>query len=268
MPTGLVAQRQNDGTSTAASVAAELVQLIIGQMRPGASLPSEADLALKFGVSRVTIREAIKMLAGRGLLSLGRGRRSIVCEPDGSVLGDFLSWIILYDPKGMFDLIEVRMSLEVQSVALAAERATRPALAAIEARVQDMRHAAQRMDQPGSGEAAELAFHQADVGFHEALAMASGNRILTSLFEAMELPLQRSFFMSRRGRQLRGKDSQQTIDAHERILRCVRAGEVAVAELAMREHLEDARRDMLAAFDVPTRDARHPSAREKDGVRR
>jgi len=250
MPTELAPQRESEKTSTAASVATLLVQMIIGNMRPGANLPSEAALAIKFGVSRVTIREAVKMLAGRGLLDLGRGRRAIVREPDSSVLGDFLSWIILYDPKGMFDLVEVRLSLEIQSVALAAERATRPALAAIEASVQAMRDAARLMEQPGANETAELAFHQADVGFHEALAMASGNRILTSLFEAMALPLQRSFFMSRRGRQLRGKNSQQAIDAHERILACVRAGEVAGAEAAMREHLEDAKRDMLAAINA------------------
>lgn len=235
--------------SASSNVAGELVQMIIGQMRPGASLPSEADLSLKFGVSRVTIREAVKMLAGRGLLNLGRGRRAIVREPDGAALGDFISWILQYDPKGMFDLVEVRLSLEIQSVTLAAMRANRPSLAAIESRVEAMREAARRMDAPFGDLDAERAFHQADVGFHEALAMASGNRILTSLFEAMALPLQRSFFMSRRGRQLRGKDSQQTIEAHERILACVRAGDVAAAEAAMREHLEDAGRDMLAAFN-------------------
>ena len=64
---------------------------------------------------------------------------------------------------------------------------------------------------------AEMAFHRADVGFHEAVAMEGGNRILTCLFEAMAPPLQRSFFMSRRGRQLRGQDSQHTIAAHARI---------------------------------------------------
>ena len=62
-------------------------------------------------------------------------------EPDGAALGDFISWILQYDPKGMFDLVEVRQSLEVQSVGLAAQRATRPALAAIESQVDAMRAA-------------------------------------------------------------------------------------------------------------------------------
>lgn len=237
------------GLSASAQVADELVQLIIGEMRPGASFPSEGELSARFGVSRVTIREAVKMLAGRGLLSLGRGRRAILKEPSSAALGDFISWILQYDPKGMFDLVEVRLSLEVQSVGLAAQRATRPALAAIESQVQAMREAAMRMDGPDGDRAAELAFHQADVGFHEALAMASGNRILISLFEAMALPLQRSFFMSRRGRQLRGQNSQQTIEAHERILSCVRSADLIAAEAAMRDHLAEAGRDMLAAVN-------------------
>ena len=235
--------------SAASTIAGELVQMIIGQMQPGASLPSEGELSARFGVSRVTVREAVKMLAGRGLLDLARGRRAIVREPDGTALGDFISWILQYDPKGMFDLVEVRLSLEVHSVTLAAKRANRPALAAIESRLQAMRDAAALMDVPNSDRDAELAFHMADVGFHEAVAMASGNRILISLFEAMALPLQRSFFMSRRGRQLRGRDSKLTIEAHERILNCIRAGDVGAAEAAMREHLEEAGRDMIAAFN-------------------
>lgn len=241
-------QHHPDGMSAAASVATELARSIIENLHPGDSLSSEAALALKFGVSRVTMREALKMLAGRGLLDLGRGRRAIVTEPDGAILGEFISWIIQFDPKGMFDLVEVRLSLEIQSVGLAARRANRPALAAIETTLQAMRDAAALMDARDGDVAAELAFHRADVGFHEAIAMASGNRILTCMFEAMELPLQRSFFMSRRGRQLLGKDSDQTIEAHERILDCIRAGDVAGAEAAMRSHLDDAGRDMLAAF--------------------
>ena len=54
---------------TAAAVVAEaLAQIVLTEMAPGTSMPSEGDLALRFEVSRLTVREAIKMLAGRGLL--------------------------------------------------------------------------------------------------------------------------------------------------------------------------------------------------------
>jgi DNA-binding FadR family transcriptional regulator len=237
-------KREETGTATA-SVADELVRMILGHMAPGASLPSEAELAIQHGVSRVTVREAVKMVAGRGLLDLARGRRAVVREPDASALGEFMHYIVQSDPRGVFDLVEIRMSLEVQSAGLAARRATRPALAAIESALRGMREAQPRLD---NGED-ELAFHEADVGFHQAIALASGNRILMSLFEAMAPALKRSFFMSRRGRQLMGQTSEHTIQSHQRILHCIRAGDVAGAEAAMRAHLTDANREMRAALD-------------------
>ncbi|HEX4297616.1 MAG TPA: GntR family transcriptional regulator, partial [Devosia sp.] len=177
--------KPGEPTGTAASnVADELVRMIVGELSPGASLPSEAELALKHGVSRVTVREAVKMLAGRGLLELARGRRAVVSEPDSAALGEFMSWIVQHDPKGVFDLIEIRASLEVTSAGLAARRATRPAINAVEANLRNMREAA-RGGKDGPGGENELSFHRSDVGFHEALAVAGGNRILVSLFEAM-----------------------------------------------------------------------------------
>src|SRR5436189_3760941 len=106
-----------------ATVAEALAQVILGEMAPGQSLPSEGELAARFEVSRLTVREAVKMLAGRGLLDVGRGRRAMVKEPSGVAFSDFLSVAIRNDPKGLFDLIELRMSLEVQSATLAARRA-------------------------------------------------------------------------------------------------------------------------------------------------
>ncbi len=88
-----------------------LTELVLGELGPGAQLPSEAALASTYEVSRLTIREAMKVLAGRGLIDAGRGRRAIVREPDGSAFGDFLSAVMRHDAKGLFDLVEVRQGL-------------------------------------------------------------------------------------------------------------------------------------------------------------
>jgi DNA-binding FadR family transcriptional regulator len=236
-----------EGGSAASSIAGELVQMIIGQMQPGASLPSEGELSARFGVSRVTVREAVKMLAGRGLLELARGRRAVVSEPDSSSLGEFMSWIVKHDPKGVFDLIEIRQSLEVLSAGLAARRAARLSINAVEANLIGMREVA-AAGKAGSGGVDEVAFHRFDVNFHESLAVASGNRILVSLFEAMGPALKRSFFLARRGRHLRGQSSERVIAMHQLILDKVQAGDAAGAEAAMRAHLADAARDMQSAF--------------------
>lgn len=166
-----------DQPTAAGAVADHLAQMILSELAPGASLPSEADLAARYDVSRLTIREAVKLLEGRGLLVIARGRKAVVREPDGAAFADFLTSIIRYDPKGLFDLVEVRLSLEVQSATLAAKRATRAGIAAIESELQGMRDT---VGAPGDlmSTEQEMDFHTHDVGFHEAIALASGNRVL------------------------------------------------------------------------------------------
>lgn len=239
-------ETRTDRTSAASAVADALAQVILGELAPGQSLPSEAEMADRYAVSRLTIREAIKLLAGRGLLELSRGRRAMVKAPDGSVFTDFLSSLIRTDAKGLFDLVEVRMPLEVQSATLAASRANRAGIAAIESALQGMRDAlGDTCDFPD--EAAEARFHECDFGFHEAIALASGNRVLGYLFEAMAMPLREGFFISQRGHAFRGHTPHDTIAAHQRILDCIRAGNGRAAADAMRLHLKNTERDIRTA---------------------
>jgi len=235
-----------DHGSAASAVADDLAQVILGELAPGQSLPSEADLADRYAVSRLTIREAVKLLAGRGLLELSRGRRAMVREPDGSAFTDFLTSLVRADPKGLFDLVEVRLSLEVQSATLAAKRANRAGIIAIENALDGMRDAIGDSTD-FADEAAEARFHEFDFGFHEAVALASGNRVLGYLFEAMAIPLREGFYISQRGHAFRGHTLVDTIEAHQRILDCIRAGNGRAAAEAMRVHLKDTERDIRMA---------------------
>ncbi len=230
-----------EGFSAASAVADDLANVILTTMAPGTSLPSEADLASRYNVSRLTIREAVKLLAGRGLVELSRGRRAMVREPDGSAFADFLTAMLHNDSKGLFDLVEVRLSLEVQSATLAAKRASRAGMAAIETALQGMRDAAAEPD-------GEARFHDFDVAFHEAVALASGNRVLGYLFEAMSAPLRDGIAISRRGHASRGHSLKDTIAAHERILEAIRSGNARSAGEAMRLHLKDTERDIRIAL--------------------
>lgn len=250
-------QPRPDQPTAASTVADHLAQMILRELAPGSSLPSEAELAARHDVSRLTIREAVKLLEGRGLLVIARGRKAVVREPDGAAFADFLTSVIRYDPKGLFDLIEVRLSLEVQSATLAAKRATRAGIAAIESELQGMRDAIGELGAEMTQEQ-ELAFHTHDVGFHEAVALASGNRVLGYLFEAMAQPLREGFFISRRGHEQRGHTLHDTVAAHQRILDCIRQGNSRAAAEAMRLHLKDTERDIRAAV---SRLALHPVPR-------
>ncbi|KKB80489.1 hypothetical protein VW35_07470 [Devosia soli] len=235
-----------DHGSAASAVADDLAQVILGELAPGQSLPSEAELADRYSVSRLTIREAVKLLAGRGLLELSRGRRAVVREPDGSAFTDFLTSLVRADPKGLFDLVEVRLSLEVQSATLAAKRANRAGVTAIENALQGMRDAIGD-SADFADEATEARFHECDFGFHEAVALASGNRVLGYLFEAMAIPLREGFYISQRGHAFRGHTPRDTIEAHQRVLDCIREGNGRAAAEAMRLHLRDTERDIRMA---------------------
>jgi GntR family transcriptional regulator, transcriptional repressor for pyruvate dehydrogenase complex len=242
----LAAGREETQPTAAEHVAESLARIVLGEMAPGASIPSEAELATRFSVSRLTVREAVKMLAGRGLLHLGRGRRAVVREPNSSAFADFLVSIISNDPKGLFDLIELRMMLETQSASLAAKRTSRAGLLAIESAMKGMQDTAIEIETSTDPVSAEFRFHDFDVQFHEAIATASGNRVISFVFEAMAKPLRESFFMSGRGQRLRGNDRGTTLNAHQAILDAIRAGDQRGAAEAMRKHLRETEIDIRA----------------------
>jgi DNA-binding FadR family transcriptional regulator len=233
--------------SAATTVAEDLGARIVQGMRPGAQLPSEARMATDFGVSRITIREALKILSGRGLVSLARGRRAVVTQPDGAMFAAFLSALIKSDPKSLFDLLQVRRALEVQSVILAIRHASRAGLAAVEAALTAMQAAAAEMDS-GLSLDAERAFHLADVRFHEALALSGGNRVLTYLFEAMEAALYEAFSTSHRGQLLAGQTMENLCQAHSLVFQHVSAREEKAAVEAMSTILENAEMNLRAAL--------------------
>lgn len=230
--------------SATTQVADALADMILRDLAPGASIPSEAELAQRFSVSRLTVREAIKMLTGRGLLDVGRGRRAIVREPDSSAFADFLISILRNDQKGMFDLIELRMMLETQSAALAAKRASRAGMQAIETAMRGMRDCNLAIE--SGQEQSETRFHDFDVQFHEAIATASGNRVISFIFEAMSRPLREAFGMSRHGQTLRGNGRTNTIAAHQAVLDAIKAGNQRAAADAMRAHLKETETDIRA----------------------
>ena len=232
----------------AQSVADLLATQIVGKLDLGAKLPSESELSAQFDVSRVTVREALKLLAGQGLVSLARGKRATVTQPDDAMFGAFLKSLIHSDPRAVFDLSQVRRSLEVQSVTLACRNASRSGLAAVEAALGAMRAAAMEMPEDGIDEARGHDFDRADVQFHQALALAGGNRVLQFLFEAMESALLEGFERSRRGHVRSRELLLSTCDDHAVILDHVRARDERAASEAMLALIARSEASLVASF--------------------
>ncbi|PRW61861.1 FadR/GntR family transcriptional regulator [Actinopolyspora mortivallis] len=217
--------------------AAELEEMIFEQFEVGALLPSESELAARLEVSRLTVREAIRALRARGLVEIRKGRRPRVTTPDGEQIGDVFNALLRFRPGSVFELLEVRRGLEVQTSTLAASNAGTADIAALEQATEAMRRAEEHAE-----------YHEADLRFHQLLARASGNRMLTVLIDALAGSLRDSMAVSYLGHHRRGGSHQRAAEQHREILDRVRDGDPEGAAAAMRGHLRSTERDLRATF--------------------
>jgi GntR family transcriptional regulator, transcriptional repressor for pyruvate dehydrogenase complex len=226
--------------SVTGAVVQRLEDLVFGEFEPGSELPSESDLAVQLGVSRLTVREATKALQARGLVVIRQGRRPVVAHPNAGPIGDFFTAAVRRDPRRLMDLLEVRRALETHIVSLAATNAGRAAISAMEMALAAMRAAGD--DVP--------TFHEADIHFHESLAVGAGNQMLSFLIEALEAPLRAGRMRSLGGHLARGGTIEDVIEQHAAILERIKAKDAKGAAEAMSSHLEQTARDLKAAFAV------------------
>ena len=186
-------------------------EILGGHYQPGELLPTEPALTAHFGVSRTVVREALRVLASKGLVRMEHGRGIRVrSEDDWLLLDPFL--VQVRDGAGLTgalidDLLEVRRIIEVEAVALAALRATDAELDAIEA-------ALERMSAAGADPQKFLA---ADTDFHAEVARATHNRLLRSLHPPIAQLLQVSFAVAAAGR-----DPDESTERHRALYRALR----------------------------------------------
>lgn len=138
-----------------------------GQLKPGDQIMPERDLAQALGVSRPTVREAIKKLVTMGLLEHRQGQGTFVRSVDSQREHNPLAAIVEGHDASLEELLEVRMGLEGQSVTLAAQRATSEDIQVLEKALEAML---------AENAAGRLGIEE-DVSFHMAIAFASQNPV-------------------------------------------------------------------------------------------
>ena len=187
-----------------------------GELSPGQRLPREADLAADLGLSRTSLREAVRALALLRILDVRQGDGTYVSTLSSESLVDALGFVAdLHQDSSVLHLLEVRRILEPAASA-------RAALACTESDLDTLRTI---LDQAGPDSSVEELV-SADIEFHRAIADLSGNPVLASLVESVSGPTQRA-------RLLRGITEEgalaRTLAEHRAILDAIAAHEPELA---------------------------------------
>jgi GntR family transcriptional repressor for pyruvate dehydrogenase complex len=208
---------------------------------PGQRLPSERELGEQFNVSRTVIREAVRSLAARGLVSVTSGRGVEVASPDANQVAQSMRLIVRgYKDLDYGKVHEARTALETQTAELAAKRA-KPGqvehLRSLWKKHQTALHA-------GDLDAAS----ELDFLFHRELAVMADNEILLGMLDSIADVLHEV-----RDRAIHEPAvTELGLTAHSWILECVAAGDPAAARGAMQKHLLEAERAWRAGLIEPT----------------
>ena len=145
-----------------------------GLLRPGSRLPTEGRLCERHGVSRTVVREAITRLAADGLVTARQGAGVFVNETGDRAIGDLVSEVA--DKVSMvLNMLEVRMAIEIESAALAAQRRSAAQEAEILAAYTEFERALQANEQTGP----------ADFAFHRAIAAATNNPFYVEILDVL-----------------------------------------------------------------------------------
>lgn len=203
--------------------------IVSGRLKPGAKLPTERELCEQFGVSRPVVREAVRSLIAKGLLGDSPRRGHVVSVLGRDAVTESLTLYLRGQRLDYTKLMEVRAVLEVENAGRAAERATPQDLNTLKA-------AAAALTEDLDAEQAAVA----DVGFHRAIASATGNEFFGVLLDSI-----REVLIAAQLPTL----AEPTIVAgairhHKRIFDQIAKRDAAGARDAMRKHLKDAERGM------------------------
>jgi len=189
---------------------------------PGSRMPSENELGRTLGVSRISVREAIRMLASLGLVEARQGGGTFVKEYSGEVLLSPLLPMLVLGRTDLMHVMEYRRIVERGTAELAAERAGEPELAAL-------REAYRAMKASG----ADLkAFAEADLAFHIALARSTRNPILVKINSVVRDALSRSM-----ERIVGALGTDDGLSYHGRILKALESHDSRLAGSLMEEHV-------------------------------
>jgi len=197
-------------------------------------LPSERELVRRFGVSRSSIRDAIRSLEVVGLLEPRQGIGTVVRDPSADAVVNPVASALLQKRRVIDELLDVRMIIEPAL-------ARRAALHASAAQIAEMQAILSRQEEKVLR--GELATDE-DSAFHYTIALAADNSVMLKLANVLMDLLREA---RERSLQVGGRQ-EKSLAAHRRILSALKQGDAAAAEAAMRRHLMEIEKIVLQKF--------------------
>lgn len=221
-------------------VADQVLDFLIEMMRTGelqtnTILPTENELAARFGVSRAPIREALKVLEVAGAIESKQGGRSLVKEVSLAKLLDPVRFQLIRKQQ-VIDLLEFRIIIESEAAALAAERRTEEELREIQRLVE---HFQNLMDDK------QAIGHEEDYQFHQFIMKASKNDFISETINNLSELHLRALKFSLSHNLGWEKKRQEVAKEHMIIAQAIAVQDSVEARRAMREHLYNARQKIL-----------------------
>jgi DNA-binding FadR family transcriptional regulator len=221
------------------------VDIIAGRYTEGTRLPGDAELTAMFGVSRPVLRESVKTLVAKGLLSTKARVGTVVRERGAWNMfdADVLAWHLDagIDKRFLGDLAEIRLAVEPRAAALAASRRSDADIVALRRSMEQMRRA----------DSDSIGFADADLALHVAVANASGNLFMRSIGHVIEAALRASFLLSA---PVESEDRETVLLWHQRIVDAIADGDAEMATRAMIEVIHNGMQRHERSPDVQTTD--------------
>lgn len=213
------------------------------QENPGVLLPGERELAKRLGVSRPSVREALRTLERMGALDIRHGAGTRAAASGAEVLRTPLAFLLALDRPSIEDLHETRTLLEVHLAGRAAERRTAEDLEALSSALEAMRT---RLSDPE-------AVTDPDLRFHCAIATASHNRLLERLMNGLQENIRELIDAAWPG----NRSMKSSWERHRAIYDAVRRGDAAAARREMTRHMDRMTGELRSVGLIP----RHKAAR-------
>lgn len=222
--------------------------IVSGRFAPGELLPREPELMAEFSASRPSLREALKVLAAKGLIEMRQKVGTRVRPRDlwNTFDSDVLGWHLGEEGTspaqrdGMLrDLIELRQVIEPNAAQLAAGRATMEDLRRIRTALQAMEAATRDM----------ASYARADVEFHMAVFTASHNVLLARFAHLVADFLRVSFSIQQEALNERDNRIEDDVAQHRLVFEAINSGEGESAARAMRNVILNGKNSLLAALD-------------------